>query len=200
MLSRLSIFFGLSLPAIGILSVSLVSSSQIKYDFETFTAKKLSESKLESLTVLLPYTERILPDNPLWIAKASMERVPILLSGISPRRVENLLQLADKRLFVSIQLFKKSNFNLGVSTLTKAEKYLEQASLEEKILRVEGVNTQELLKRISDTSLKHLEVIDEMAQECVEEAAPIVVQVKNIPQRIYQDANLHLGVLQENRL
>lgn len=74
----------------------------------------------------LPYPG-ILPDHPFYWAKMVRDRVQLVLTTKPQAKAEKLLLYADKRLGAAWALIDGQKTVLGVSTLTKAEKYLERA-------------------------------------------------------------------------
>ena len=74
----------------------------------------------------LPYPG-ILPDSPFYWVKMARDRVQLWLTPSPLKKAEKLLLYADKRLGAGYSLVDGGKERLGVSTLTKAEKYLERA-------------------------------------------------------------------------
>src|SRR3989304_3402352 len=76
----------------------------------------------------LPYPG-ILPDHPLYWLKMVRDRVQLVVTTNNLGKAERLLQYADKRLGAAWALIDGNKKPLGMTTLTKAEKYLGQAVL-----------------------------------------------------------------------
>lgn len=74
----------------------------------------------------LPYPG-LLPDHPLYWVKMVRDRVQLLLTVDKSVKAEKLLNYADKRLGAAWALIDGNKKTLGVTTLSKAEKYLDQA-------------------------------------------------------------------------
>jgi len=104
----------------------------------------------QSVDYYLPYPG-ILPDHPLYWLKMVRDRVGLVLTTAETAKAEKLLLYADKRLGAAWALIDGNKVPLGVSTLTKAEKYLEQAAQ----LRDSFTDKDKLDKAIK----KHLEVL-----------------------------------------
>ena len=85
-------------------------------------------------------------------------------------------------------LFEKGKPEVGYSTLTKAEKYLEEAGVQERENREAGVDTSKFLKRISLASLKHFQVMEELKAMAPEDAKPEIIQTQNYAKRVYEEA------------
>lgn len=106
----------------------------------------------------LPYPG-ILPDNPLYKIKALRDRIVLFFtSGEENKAVKELLY-ADKRIRAAEELVDGGKATLGVSTASKAEKYLESSVNRAKKLSNDGKDVKSLLGTLSDATAKHLEVL-----------------------------------------
>ena len=104
----------------------------------------------QNVDYYLPYPG-ILPDHPLYWLKMVRDRIGLVLTTAETAKAEKLLLYADKRLGAAWALIEGNKVPLGVSTLTKAEKYLEQTVQ----LRDSFIDKDKLDKAIK----KHLEVL-----------------------------------------
>lgn len=187
--------------AFGILFTSVFRTAAVKYDFEkadvTTNAAVLGDESV-NIDYVLPFPGRVLPDSVLWPLKAARDRVWLWITTNPTRRAELRLLFADKRLGSAKLLFEKGNPEVGLSTMTKAEKYLEEASIDEQKNREEGINTDEFLKRLANASLKHYSVMQEIYEMAPDEAKPVIVQSQNYAKMAYEktrDALLERGLV-----
>jgi len=105
----------------------------------------------------LPYPG-ILPDHPLYWLKMVRDRVQLWLTTDSWQRGEKLLLYADKRLGAGWALIEGNKPDLGITTITKAEKYLEQAvNLAQKL--GEGEKEVKFKAKLAKAVKKHEEVL-----------------------------------------
>lgn len=105
----------------------------------------------------LPYPG-ILPDHPLYWLKMVRDRVQLWLTTDSLQRAEKLLLYADKRLGAGWALVEGNKPDLGITTVTKAEKYLEQAvNLAQKL--GEGEKEVKFKAKLAKAVKKHEEVL-----------------------------------------
>ena len=104
----------------------------------------------QSVDYYLPYPG-ILPDHPLYWLKMVRDRVGLVLTTGETAKAEKLLLYADKRLGAAWALIEGNKVPLGVSTLTKAEKYLEEAWNKGK--------DSPLQPKLNKAVKKHLEVL-----------------------------------------
>lgn len=175
--------------AFGILFTSIARTASVKYVFQSPTEDVDSQVLGESITIdyQLPFPGRILPDSTLWPLKALRDRLWLLVTPSSQRKSELNLLFADKRLVMARMLFEKEKPEIAFSTLTKAEKYLESAYKLEQEARGRGVDTSELLQRMSKASLKHFEEMEKMQKISPDDAEPQIINVKeNYAEKVYE--------------
>jgi hypothetical protein len=105
------------------------------------------------------YVGSILPGNILYPVKMVRDRIWLWLTMGPLEKSELLLKFADKRLLTAEVLIEDNKFDLGVSTATKAEKYLERAIAQERIAKNAGRDTSAFLQKLSQATLKHQEIL-----------------------------------------
>src|SRR3989344_1242208 len=186
------ILAGLTFLSLGfmILLISIFRTASVKYDFANTPFVK-DESVLGSSDVnidyLLPFPGKVLPDSSFWPLKALRDKLWMFITTNPTRKVELKILFADKRLVTSKILFEKAKAELAYSVLTKGEKYLEEAKKDEFTNRQKGVETSELLQQLALSSLKHLEVLDEILEVAPEDAKPKIIELKEYPWKVYED-------------
>lgn len=110
----------------------------------------------------LPYPG-ILPDSPLYTLKMIRDRLILLLTIDPVKKTEKLLLYADKRLGAAQALFEGNKVDLGASTVTKAEKYLEQAVTEYQKAKKTNKDVSLLFQKLNLAVLKHEELLNGFA-------------------------------------
>jgi len=187
MLKRILIIASTLLLALGILFTSVFRTASVKYVFSQENGKKETSSEEENIEIdyALPYPGRIGPDNPLWSIKALRDKVWLVLTTNPTRKAELNLLFADKRIVMSKTLFEKDKSEIAFSTLTKAEKYLEEACVIEQENRQNGMDTSEFLTILSKASLKHRQVIDGILTIAPEDARPGISRVQDYSKEAY---------------
>lgn len=152
--------------AFGILTTSVVKTTaltsprQIKPQVILATPTP-TPTIVEKVDYFLAYPG-ILPDHFLYPIKMIRDRIWLWLTVDPLKKAEVMLLFADKRLGAGRALIEGGKVDLGLSTLSKAEKYLESAFSQEKIARQSGKDTKALLEKLSKASLKHEEVLTEL--------------------------------------
>lgn len=175
------------LTAFAILSVSFLRIATPTYTYSpmVLSEKVESESNIK-VDYQLAYQGKVGPDNPLWYAKAIRDRVWYTLTFNPNKKAELNLLFADKRLNSSIELFKNNKPDLGLITLTKAEKYLESAELQ-------MTDDIDFYKKIGLASLKHREVIEnEILPITPEDLRPQVIITSNYSKDVYTKVKEHM--------
>lgn len=177
--------------AFGILLTSVLRTASVKYEFSEspsdVKAEVLGEETV-NIDYYLPFPGRVLPDHPLWPLKALRDRVWLWITTSPTRRAELKLLFADKRLGSAKILFEKDKTEIGFSTLTKAEKYLEEAVNQEKENRKKGIDTSEFLEKLAKAALKHAQVMGEILLVAPEDAKPKIIQTEDYAKRAYEEA------------
>ncbi|MGB6838977.1 MAG: DUF5667 domain-containing protein [Microgenomates group bacterium] len=187
MFKRILVIVSTLIFALGILFTSVVRTASIKYVFSQEATEQGASSPEEKIEIdyVLPYPGRISPDHPLWLVKAIRDRLWLLLTTNPSRKAELKLLFADKRLAMSKDLFERDKPGIAFSTLTKAEKYLEEAcDLEEKN-RQKGIDTSEFLTILTKASLKHRQMIDEILKMAPEDAKPGIIRTQDYSKNVY---------------
>lgn len=140
--------------AFAVLTVSVLKCASVP---RAFSPMVLSETNTPTekikIDYVLVYPGKIMPDSPLWYVKALRDKIWYNVTLNTSKKAELNLLFADKRLSMAVSLFKDNKPDLGLSTLTKAEKYLEKA------IPLNAENS-EYLKKLALASLKHREVIE----------------------------------------
>jgi len=160
--------------AVGILSVSILRSSLVNY---AFAASKSSPAptpqQIPEVDYVMTLPGKILPGSLLWPIKAARDRIWYIFTFGHLKKAELALFFSDKRLVSGQSLFEVNDSNLGLSTVTKGEKYLEMAVREEDLARKEGQDTSAFLIKLANASLKHWEIIEKsIIPGAPEEARP----------------------------
>lgn len=202
MLRRIGVILSTLILAFGILSFSVFRTASVKYSFSQSpdTIQNQGPSVLgESVEIdyYFPFPGRILPDSPLWPLKALRDKIWLLLTTNTSRKAELRLLFADKRIVSSKILFERDKAGVGFSTLTKAEKYLEEASNLEAENRQKGLDTSEFLTTLTKAALKHRQVIGEILRIAPEDAKPGIVKTQDYSKEVYKSAR---DALQEKGL
>ena len=107
---------GVLLFAFGVLFISILRSAAVRHDFANVpaissvqeTAQKAGLD--ENIGYWLAYPGPVLPDHPLWFAKAARDKLWLMLTTNQSREAELNLLFADKRANASLTLFSKGNF------------------------------------------------------------------------------------------
>jgi len=180
--------------AFSVLLISILRTASVKHIFHPLKdnlaeTKKNEIHELEKIELdyYLAYSGPVLPDSPFWKFKALRDKIWLAVTTNKSKKIEINLLFADKRLMAAKKMFDRKKYELGYTTLTKAEKYLERASAME---REERKNTNEshvMAERLEKASLMHILVIKEIILISPEDAIPKLIILENYPQNVYKD-------------
>lgn len=120
--------------------------------------------KVENVEYFLPYPG-ILPDNPLYFLKVVRDSVVGFFVSDKLKKADYDLLMADKRLVSASFLIDKKNYELGITTLSKAENYFEQAVQLIGDAKKQGRDVDSTIDKYLTASQKHQEIISQMARK-----------------------------------
>lgn len=135
----------------------------------------------------------ILPDHLLYPLKMIRDRIWLWLTTDPFKKAELLLKFADKRLMATEALMEQNKIDLGITTLTKAEKYLERAISQERVAKEAGVDTASFLDLLSRATLKHEEVILGFENRITNEVRPTYDSALQYTRTGYQRVRERMG-------
>ena len=178
--------------AFAILSVSVLRSSSVP-QARGYTAPTpstvVAPSPTPAIDYTLPYSGRIHPDNWFWYFKVIRDRLQYMITRDPLKKADLALLFSDKRLSSSQILFENGKPDLAVSTLTKGEKYLEQAVADEAMARSVGINTTDFLIKLANASLRHRQIIEEkLIPLSPEDIKPVVTKAEDYAKNTYKSS------------
>lgn len=133
-------------------------------------AEKSATSEAEiKVMYYLPYPG-ILPDNPLYKLKAARDKVTLVFTFDGEKKARKELLFADKRINAAVFLTEGGKAELGVTTATKAEKYLEQAVSRATKMNKGGQDVKSLMLELQKATEKHTEVLEDILSSTSGEA------------------------------
>ncbi len=190
----ITVFLVLSFAAF-ILLASLLRVSSTSYSFyeeENLTyLQNLEESNSNNgedidIKYFFPYPGKILPDNSIYFLKALRDKAWLFLNTNPNKKAEILLLFSDKRLASSRILFEKGKPNIAFSTLSKAEKYLEQAAFQNEKNRENGIDTSSFDLKLATASLKHWQELRDLMNYAPEEMKPEIIKNISYSRKAYE--------------
>ena len=128
----------------------------------------------------------LLPDHFLYRFKMLRDKIWLSLTRDPYRKAEVLLLFADKRLGAAQALIVGGQEELGVTTLTKAEKYLVQTASQIEQAEKTGRKTDEFKENLAKASLKHQEVILGLLSQVSDQNKGVVNEGLRLSQEVYE--------------
>jgi hypothetical protein len=153
--------FAAILFALLILLLSVFTTTNPKAATTSPTPQPTATISAQKVEYYLPYPG-ILPDSPLYRVKAFRDRVQLAFTLNGTRKAEKELFYADKRINAAVELINGGKSSLGVSTATKAEKYLDQAARRAIAISESGEDVKSLLNIVSTSASKHIEIMESL--------------------------------------
>ena len=170
----LGLFFSIT-----VLAVSALRTKQVMAQVEE-TVKEEIVMEENAVDYYLPYPG-ILPDHPLYWLKMIRDRIQLWLVTGDLAKAEKYLLYADKRLGAGWALVDGNKVDLGIATLTKAEKYLEKAILTAAKL---GKGKELIFKsRLEKATMKHQQVLLMLIEKLPDEFSGILKKTLEISQK-----------------
>ena len=178
-----------------VMDPSLASATQT-----TLPMVDIQETDLNQLTTDISYEPQFspsqrLPSHPLYWWDMIKDRVVLWMTWNSSDRLRLLRSYSDRRLWAGIQLIQQDQTQLGVSTVTKAEKYLLQATRQSDSNRQLTKNSSQEFAHVAKASVYHqlvllavIEMIDDERQQLI---------LKDILAMIRQEFDVHLRIYLE---
>lgn len=160
--------FGLGIFYISVRSVTIKAHPSFAAATLKFSVSPIPTVATEATAAAQPKVEYvlaypgILPDNPLYKLKMIRDRLWLWLTTNTVKRAGLLLLYADKRVGAGKVLIEGNQVPLGISTLVKGEKYLEQAIWEAEKAKAKEIKIDDLAKKLSRASLRHIEIVTEL--------------------------------------
>lgn len=123
----------------------------------SFAKSDLAAAQSDSVQKInyeLPYPG-LLPDSPIYFLKIIRDKTVGFLISDPLKKAEYSLLQADKRLNAGVYLFNKGKIAISVSTISKAQNYFEESLEKAKRVRQEGMEINEIARKLIDSSKKH---------------------------------------------
>lgn len=193
MIKKIIAIFLTLLFATFILIVSLLRASSTSYSFyekenlsylQNLEKEEKDEENVD-IKYFFPYPGKILPDNSFYFLKSLRDKFWFFITSNPGKKAELSLLFSDKRLVSARILFEKGKPNMAFITLTKAEKYLEEASFQNEKNRQEGFDTSSFDLKLATASLKHWQELRNLINYAPEEIRPEIIKLIDSPKRVY---------------
>ncbi len=151
------------LVGIAVLLLSILSVTRpqhvFPYEMVTVSAQVTPTPQATKIDYYLPYPG-ILPDSPLYKAKAIRDKVRLWLTFDEGKKAQRELLYADKRINAAMALTEGGKIETGIDTATKAEKYLEQSVQRTIKLSKIGQDMTSMLLTLQKATAKHAEILE----------------------------------------
>lgn len=138
----------------------------------------------------LPYPG-ILPDHPLYLLKATRDKLLDVFTRDNIKKAELYLLLSDKRAAMSTDLVKKGKDKLALTTMSKAEKYFLKIPTLLAASKKQGVNPQpELIDKLKLSNAKHKEIIEDLIKDLPQGQTEVINEIMKINEEAAKEISL----------
>ena len=188
--------FGVLATSVYQTSTKAVSNNLETESLEFEVAEEATEEADEEAEKTVDYAlvwPGILPDHFLYPVKMLRDRIWLFLTTDSLKKAELLLKYADKRIWAAQMLVEKEKADLGVTTATKAEKYLERAVNQAKVAQEEEKDVTAFWEKLSLASQKHEEVLLAMQKTTGDSLKGALEGLLDYPQKALEEAKGRLS-------
>ena len=144
--------------------VSSVRPSLAAATLEFTVSPGVESTPTPKVDYYLPYPG-ILPDHPLYKVKMVRDWIWLWLTTEPVKKAELLLLFADKRIGAGKALIEGNQVSLGISTLTKGEKYAERVVIEARNAKEKGKDIKKVVDRLKKALLKYGEVLSDLREK-----------------------------------
>lgn len=131
----------------------------------------------------------ILPDNFLYKVKVFRDKIQLVMTTDSTKRIELLLKNADKGILATAMLVDKKEYNIAKETALKAENNM--TLLTPEISRLEEPIDQSLINKLKTASLKHQEVLTSLLVRVPQDTQIVFSQVIDFSKRNLEQIDLY---------
>lgn len=182
------------LAAFLVLFVSIYRTASVKYVFSQ-EPSPAPDAKIVTVDYGLPDPE-MTPENPLWPARAFVDRIHASVTASDLERAALLLQDADLRLVAGLSMYERGKIEDSFVVLAKAEGYLLQ-SYETAYLSHETEQKEMFLHTLAHAALKHREILETIMTTSPEDARAVISRLLDTPKSTYDQAS---GALRDRNL
>lgn len=147
-------------------------NTQLTKNTEASLSADFKKTNVE-VNYYLPYPG-ILPDHPLYWLKMVRDRLALWLTRGEVEKFDRLRLYADKRLGAAQALILGNKLELGITTASKAEKYLNQAVVKLNELDRDENASSDMKEVLKKAILKHIEVLDSLKNFLPDQAKDVL--------------------------
>jgi len=126
----------------------------------------------------------ILPDHFLYPVKMIRDRIRLWLTVEPLKKAELMLLFADKRLGAGKVLIEGNKVDLGISTLSKAEKYLQRSLTQIETIQKKDEKTRLFWEKLTTAAAKHEEILVSLKEKVGDSAKPALEESLNLVRQI----------------
>jgi len=130
----------------------------------------------------------MLPDSPFYFLKNWSESIGTFFTFDDEAKVERYLDLSERRLSETRALAEKGNDEMAVENLERYNQEIENALSRAEEAREKGKDTDDVLTKVSEATLRHQEALSDVYERVPEEAKEAVERAMERSMRGHEEA------------
>ncbi len=130
----------------------------------------------------------MLPDSPFYFLKSLSENIGTIFTFGDNAKAERFLNLSEKRLSEAKALADKGNTEMAERAIERYQEQVENALSRAERARERGEDTDDVLTRVSEATLRHQETLADVYEKVPEEAKPAIERAMERAMRGHEEA------------
>lgn len=135
----------------------------------------------------LPEPE-LLPDSPFYFVKSWSEGIGTFFTFGDVSKAERFLNLSEKRLAEADALVAKGKPEVAEGAIERYQEHLDRALSKAKEAKTKGLDTDEVLAKVAEATLKHQVVLAGVYEKVPEQAKPAIERAMQAGMRGHEEA------------
>lgn len=130
----------------------------------------------------------MLPSNPFYFIKGWSEAIGTFLTFDEVNKVERFLNLSETRLAEANALLEENEVDLADEAIERYQVQLNQALAQAEQARMSGLDTDDVLAKVSEATLRHQEVLADVYNKVPDQAKPAIERAMQAGMRGYEES------------
>ncbi|MBM4401778.1 MAG: hypothetical protein FJ044_00845 [Candidatus Cloacimonetes bacterium] len=130
----------------------------------------------------------MLPGNPFYFLKSWSEDIGTFFTFGDVAKAERFLNLSEKRLAEANALANKGKSEIAEKAIGRYQEQLSRALAKAEEAKAKGLDTDEVLAKVSEATLKHQAVLADVYERVPEQAKPAIERAMQVGMRGHEEA------------
>ncbi|MFH1864026.1 MAG: DUF5667 domain-containing protein [bacterium] len=130
----------------------------------------------------------VLPDSPFYFVKSWTEGIGTLFTFGDVAKAERFINLSEKRLAEAEALVEKGKPEIAERAIGRYQEHLDRALTKAEEAKTKGLDTDEVLAKVAEATLKHQAVLADVYEKVPEQAKSAIERAMQAGMRGYEEA------------